>query len=182
MTRKLLAFFGFIAVQVINGHNYTVIREEILRKGCYDNICWNNHSYPMAEINEKLHNDLSFLQTVGHVDHPEIFVEPIKSCKMCNSMINIKVKPLSIVDEGKQYIIINGNKYKETEIILNVCGGHQGESHCMSQTALPYNFATECKQKRTKMNVLVYDVKKNEFDGKSFSYPSACECILRHIL
>ncbi|KAG5874014.1 hypothetical protein JTB14_025796 [Gonioctena quinquepunctata] len=145
---------------------------------CYDNFCWKDASYPSDKINKELRSS-EIYDMAGHLENPSGDVKDIQSCGLCESKFRMKIQPLSIIDGEKKYFIVNSMKYKQTEIEINVCGANQRQSKCVTGWQHPLDFNMGCGQKFTIINVLAYDEIQNEFVGKNFSYPSACECILK---
>ncbi|XP_023024224.2 uncharacterized protein [Leptinotarsa decemlineata] len=180
MTKKAMLYYLLLLIPVIHGIKYSHHNLYGAEKiGCFSNICWDNHSYPIEKINQKM-SESNLEDTVGYLDGLETVQKPLGSCSMCNMILNMQVKPLSIIEEGKKYFIIHSRNYKQTEITLNVCSIDQSNSNCKNGW-IPLDHEKECRQKSTSMTVLAYDETKNEFVGKTFSYPSACECIVKSI-
>ncbi|CAH1154873.1 unnamed protein product [Phaedon cochleariae] len=175
MLHYIINVFVFIVMIIeIKGDSYY---NEIMESGCYNQICWKDDTYPTNTIKRQMRS----INLLENFSAAQKFKGPIdlssRSCKLCSTSMNLRIEPLSIIDAGIKYYILKNEKYNETRIEINVCAANQDSSFChKKETRLDDTY--KCKQKTTQMSVLVYNSLNNSFMGKSFTYPSACECLL----
>ncbi|CAG9860378.1 unnamed protein product, partial [Phyllotreta striolata] len=139
-------------------------------------ICYEDASYPSEEIDKKwrdLNEDkqMKFGKYVDTHWESEVILEP---CKLCSIETSIKIQPLSLIRDTEKIYLLSTNKYPIPTIHVEVC---RKNAKCMLEN-LQNDFATDCIQKTSKINVLSYNSTSKSFQATMMQFPSGCECVI----